>query len=48
MPKNINVQVTIDKTPMTEREKILQAAKVVALLYKWKKEEKIKEEKSEK
>lgn len=46
--KNINAQVTIDKTSMTEQEKILQAAQPIALLYKWDREEKIKEEKSEK
>lgn len=48
MPKDINVQVTIDKTPMSEQEKILQAARFVALIYKWDKDEKLKEEKVEK
>lgn len=48
MPKNINVQVIINKTPMSEQEKILQAVRFVALIYKWDKEEKLKEEKTEK
>lgn len=44
MPKDINVIVTIDKKPQSKEEKILQLARIVVLLYKWKREEKLKNE----
>lgn len=41
MAKEINVVVTIDKTPMTDEEKILRMAQYVVLIHKWEQQEKM-------
>lgn len=41
MAKEINVVVTIDKTPMTNEEKILRMAQYVVLIHKWEQQEKM-------
>lgn len=42
MAKEINVVVTIDKTPMAEEQKIYRMAQYVVLIHKWEQQEKIK------
>ncbi len=41
MAKEINVVVTIDKTPMTREQKIYRMAQYVVLVHKWKQQEKM-------
>lgn len=43
MAKEINVVVTIDKTPMTDEEKILRMAQYVVLVHKWEQQEKMEQ-----
>ena len=43
MAKEINVVVTIDKTPMTDEEKIFRMAQYVVLVHKWEQKEKMEQ-----